>query len=79
MQWVRIYGKILFFIFSFIYLFFCCRKLYCFHLVRDLGESAKVVKLVPCGCREGLPAEAQASEELLRGYWDPEAPSRACM
>lgn len=35
------------------------------------------LRMVPRGCRKGLPAEAQAPEERLQGPWAPEIPSRA--
>ena len=64
-------------LFFLIFKVFYCRKLYCFHLVQDLGEGSRVVKKVPCGCRAGVLAEAQAPEGLLKGHWAPEAPSCA--
>ena len=44
------------------FFFFCCKKLYCFHLFQGLGEGSRVVKKLPSGCREGLQAEALTPE-----------------
>ena len=45
---------------------FCCKKLYCLHLVQGLGDSSRVVKKLPSGCREGLQADALTPEGLLK-------------
>ena len=42
--------------------FFCCKKLYCFHLVQGLGENFRVVKNPTSDCREGLQIEALTPE-----------------
>ena len=62
----------------FSFFFFCCKKLYCFHLVRGLGEGSRMVRNLPSCCREGLQTEALTPEGLLKHHWAPEAPSCAC-
>ena len=49
------------------YLFiFCCKKLYCFHLVQGLREGSRGVKKLPSGWRERFQAEAVTPEGLLK-------------
>ena len=38
----------------FLSFFFCCKKLYCFHLFHSLGEGSRAFKKLPGGSREKL-------------------------
>ena len=58
------------------FFFFCCKKLYCFHMVQGLREGSRVLKKLPSSCREGLQAALMLGG-FFNGHWSPEAPSRA--
>ena len=65
---------------------FFFKKVSCLHLVQGLGEGSRVVKKLPCGCREGLQAEARKPQGDLRvslpkrcspsPAWGPAGPQR---
>ena len=41
----------------------------CINLVHGFGEGSRVVKRLPCGCKERLQAEALISEGFPKGRW----------
>lgn len=55
----------------------CASKKSKFDFLPTWERAPGWLRMVPRGCRKGLPAEAQAPEERLQGPWAPEIPSRA--